>query len=159
MIRPARKAAMHVRNRFRTGYDFDALVAASPGLALFVAPNPYGDASIDYANPDAVKALNRALLAHGYGLKEWDIPPGYLCPPIPGRSDYLHHLADLLSGGDPARIPRGGAVRVLDIGVGANCVYPLIGASEYGWAFVGSDTDPIAVRWAAKLASSLRSSV
>lgn len=153
MIRPSRKAAMHVRNRFRAGYDFGELVAASPGLAPFVAPNPYGDASIDYGNPEAVKALNRALFAHGYGLKTWDLPSGSLCPPVPGRSDYLHYLADLLAGGDPARIPRGRSVRVLDIGVGANCVYPLIGASEYGWAFVGSDTDPSAVRWAATLAA------
>jgi 23S rRNA (adenine1618-N6)-methyltransferase len=153
VIRPSRKAAMHVRNRFRSGYDFDALVAASPGLAPFVTPNAHGDASIDYGNADAVKALNRALLTHGYGLKTWDLPRGYLCPPIPGRSDYLHYLADLLAGGDPTRIPRGRSVRVLDIGVGANCVYPLIGASEYGWTFVGSDTDPVALRWAASLAA------
>jgi 23S rRNA (adenine1618-N6)-methyltransferase len=35
---------------------------------------------------------------------------------------------------------------VLDIGVGANCIYPIIGTKEYGWRFVGVDTDPVAVR-------------
>ncbi|MEO8484527.1 MAG: 23S rRNA (adenine(1618)-N(6))-methyltransferase RlmF [Acidobacteriota bacterium] len=153
MIRRSRKAAMHARNRFRDGYDFDQLVTASPTLAPFVVPNPYGDLSIDYSNPDAVKALNRALLIHGYGLEEWDVPPGYLCPPIPGRSDYVHYLADLLATGDPPVPPHGRSVTVLDIGVGANCVYPLIGAREYGWAFVGSETDPVAYRSAAKLAA------
>lgn len=150
MIRPARKKTMHARNRFRAGYDFAQLVAASPALAPFVTPNAYGDVSIDYGNAEAVRALNRALLAHGYGLATWDVPRGYLCPPIPGRSDYLHHLADLLGNGSSA-IPRGRSVMVLDIGMGASCIYPLIGASEYGWRFVGTETNPAAWRWARKL--------
>lgn len=141
---------MHPRNRFRTGYDFAALVASNPALAPFVARNPYGSLSIDYANPSAVKALNRALVAHAYNVRHWDVPPGYLCPPIPGRSDYLHHLADLLAGSGSS-IPRGPSTRVLDIGVGASCVYPLIGASEYGWRFVGSEIDRQAVEWARRL--------
>lgn len=144
MIRPSVKEQLHPRNRFRTGYDFARLVASSPQLAPFVAANAYGDRSIDYANPAAVKALNQALLKDAYGIDHWDLPPGYLCPPIPGRSDYLHHLADLLG-------VRGKRVRVLDIGTGANCIYPLIGASEYGWQFVGTETDPVARRWAMKL--------
>lgn len=149
MIRRSVKAQLHPRNRFRNGYDFPALIACSPRLAAFVSPNAYGDASVDYANPEAVKALNQALLKHAYGIDNWDVPPGYLCPPIPGRSDYLHHLADLLELGGTGiqRAP----VRVLDIGMGANCIYPLVGAREYGWQFVGSETDPIALRWAQKL--------
>ncbi len=153
MIRQARKEAMHPRNRFRNGYDFSQLVGASPELAPYVRPNPYGDASIDYANPAAVTALNRALLISTYGLQRWELPRGYLCPPIPGRSDYLHYLADLLAAGRPANIPRGPSVRVLDIGVGANCIYPLVGASEYGWRFVGTDIDPVACRSARELAA------
>ena len=145
------KESLHPRNRFRGRYDFAKLTAVSPALAPFVRLNAYGDTSIDYADPAAVKALNQALLIHGYGVKMWDIPKGYLCPPIPGRSDYIHHLADLLAAG--GAIPREKTVRVLDIGVGANCIYPLIGAAEYGWRFVGADIDPIAVRWAGTLAA------
>ncbi|MHB1082261.1 MAG: 23S rRNA (adenine(1618)-N(6))-methyltransferase RlmF [Prosthecobacter sp.] len=141
----APKAGLHPRNRFNTRYDFPQLIACSPALAAFVKPNAYGDDSIDYADPLAVKALNQALLKHAYGLEHWDIPPGYLCPPIPGRSDYIHHLADLIS------MRRGPAVRVLDIGTGANCIYPLIGASEHGWSFVGAEIDPAAWRWAQKI--------
>lgn len=139
------KEGLHPRNRFRSLYDFPQLIACSPALAVFVKANAYGDASIDYADPHAVKSLNQALLKHAYGLQHWDIPPGYLCPPIPGRSDYVHHLADLLAE------RRGPSVRVLDIGTGANCIYPLIGASEYGWRFVGAEVDPAAFRWAQKL--------
>ncbi len=139
------KDGLHPRNRFRTRYDFPQLIACSPTLAAFVKANAHGDDSIDYADPQAVKALNQALLKHAYGLQHWDIPPGYLCPPIPGRSDYIHHLADLIS------LRRGSDVRVLDIGTSANCIYPLIGASEYGWSFAGTEVDPVALRWAKKI--------
>jgi len=143
MIRPAIKEQLHPRNRFRSGYDFPRLISSSPGLRPFVAANAYGNLSIDYANPAAVKALNQALLKDAYGIEHWDVPPGYLCPPIPGRSDYLHYLADL-----PGLAK---AARVLDIGTGANCIYPLIGAVEYGWRFVGSEIDPVALQWARQL--------
>ncbi|MDD2720083.1 MAG: 23S rRNA (adenine(1618)-N(6))-methyltransferase RlmF [Gallionella sp.] len=136
------KAGLHPRNPHRHRYDFARLIAASPELAPFVSPNAYGDASVDFADPAAVRALNRAILLLEYDIRDWDIPAGYLCPPIPGRADYLHHLADLLAedGGD---IPR--RVRALDIGTGANCVYPLIGQRSYGWQFVGTDIDPAAL--------------
>jgi len=148
MIRRAVKERLHPRNRFRAGYDFPGLIACSPALAPFVAPNAYGDPSVDYADPAAVKALNQGLLGSAYGLNAWDVPPGYLCPPIPGRSDYLHYLADLIGAAAGSAGFRRGAVAVLDIGTGASCIYPLIGASEYGWRFVGSEIDPVALRWA-----------
>ena len=151
MIRPSVKETLHPRNRFRAGYDFLQLIACSPELAAYVVPNAYGDTSVDYANPAAVKALNRALLKSAYGLKTWDVPPGYLCPPIPGRSDYLHYMADLLGTAGAAAISPRPSVSVLDIGTGANCIYPLVGASEYGWRFVGSEIDPVALRWARRL--------
>lgn len=146
------KPGLHGRNRHRSRYDFPALVASDPALACHVRPNPYGDASIDFADPVAVKALNRAILKHFYGISGWDVPAGYLCPPIPGRADYLHHLADLLAAGNGGVIPRGPAVRVLDIGVGANAVYPIIGQAEYGWRFVGSDIDAVALASAQAIA-------
>ena len=145
------KPGLHARNRHRQRYDFAALTLSSPTLVPFVATNTYGDPSIDFSNPDAVKALNRALLAHFYAIAHWDIPDGYLCPPIPGRADYLHHLADLLASFNGGVIPCGADVRVLDIGVGANCIYPLIGQREYGWSFVGSDIDPVALAASRKI--------
>ena len=107
--------------------------------------NPHGEPTIDFADPEAVKTLNRALLKNQYGLSNWEIPAGYLCPPIPGRADYIHHIADLLSSCNGGVIPRGDEIRALDIGVGANCIYPIVGHCEYGWRFVGSDIDPVAL--------------
>jgi len=151
MTAPAEKTNLHPRNPHRGRYDFKQLIAASPELAAFVSPNEYGDESIDFADPAAVKALNRALLSVVYGIKEWDIPAQYLCPPIPGRADHLHFLADLLADSNGGVIPRGDSIRVLDIGVGANCVYPLIGHREYGWQFVGTDIDAAAIANAQKI--------
>lgn len=112
---------------------------------------PHGAVSIDFANPEAVKALNRALLTLFYGVKKWDMPPDYLCPPIPGRGDHIHYIADLLASTNGGVVPEGKSVRVLDVGVGANCIYPIIGYFEYGWSFVGTDTDPAALSSAEKI--------
>jgi 23S rRNA (adenine1618-N6)-methyltransferase len=143
------KPGLHPRNRHAGGYDFPRLVRACPELGSFLGRGPHGATTLDFADPTAVKALNHALLAEAYGIRSWDIPPGYLCPPVPGRADYLHHLADLLAEGGP--IPRGPAVRALDIGVGANAIYPLVGHREYGWSFVGADIDGAALASAARI--------
>ncbi len=112
-----------------------------------------GEPTIDFANPDAVRTLNAALPQRYYGVTDWDIPPGYLCPPVPGRADYVHHLADLIADGRPAPERNRGEVVVLDIGVGANCIYPIIGVAEYGWRFVGADIDPVALASAQRIVS------
>lgn len=154
---PSRRGAPHPRNRYQGHYDLKSLLASDPELARFAQPNRAQAPSIDFANPEAVKALNRALLRQYYGIRDWDFPPQYLCPPIPGRADYIHHLADLLAvnarangrlpksapGTKPGEepLPRGPEIRVLDIGTGANLIYPIVGHCEYGWSFVGSDID------------------
>lgn len=144
-VAPRKEATLHPRNRHTGRYDFPALIKTTPELAKFVIINPYGKESIDFASPDAVRVFNRALLKSFYGIQHWDIPQDYLCPPVPGRADYVHFLADLLASVNDGKIPRGSIVKVLDIGMGANCVYPLIGYMEYRWNFLGSEVDPIAV--------------
>jgi 23S rRNA (adenine1618-N6)-methyltransferase len=145
------KTKLHPRNKHRDLYDFKALIATCPSLAKFVAVNQYGNESIDFFNPEAVIALNKALLEHFYGVKNWEFPPNYLCPPIPGRADYLHHIADVLAKSNNGKIPEGAKIKCLDIGVGANCIYPIIGAKEYGWSFIGTEIDAIAVDSAKKI--------
>ncbi|NUT76527.1 23S rRNA (adenine(1618)-N(6))-methyltransferase RlmF [Pseudomonas sp. C1C7] len=144
-VEPREKASLHPRNRHQGRYDFPALIKSTPELGKFVIINPYGKESIDFASPDAVRVFNRALLKSFYGIAHWDIPADYLCPPVPGRADYVHFLADLLAEGNEGVIPRGAAVKVLDVGTGANCVYPLIGHSDYRWHFLGSDIDATAI--------------
>ena len=151
---PPPKLELHPRNRHRERYDFAALIAACPELGRYVIASPRGDRTIDFADPAAVKTLNRALLKVVYRVEGWDLPEGYLCPPIPGRADYLHYLADLLASDRDGKLKKGPKVRVLDIGTGANLVYPLIGYREYGWSFVGSDIDARALTSAQRILAS-----
>lgn len=151
---PETKQGLHPRNRHRDLYNFKQLIKSCPDLVPFVSVNRFGKESIDFANPDAVRTLNSAILGHFYGVTNWNIPTNYLCPPVPGRADYIHHVADLLASGNGGVIPRGENVRVLDIGVGASCIYPLIGHSEYGWSFLGSDIDPVALASARRIVQS-----
>lgn len=135
----AQKPGLHPRNRHQNRYDLTALCQSCPELSNFITLNPVGEQTINFADPLAVKSLNKALLAHFYGVSSWNIPDGFLCPPVPGRADYIHHLADLLVD-ENGEVVQG--ANVLDIGVGANCIYPLIGAHEYRWRFTGSETHP-----------------
>lgn len=139
------KTRLHKRNKHRERYDFKLLIECSPELGEFVTENKYGDETIDFFNAEAVKQLNRALLMHYYNLQYWDIPKDYLCPPIPGRADYIHHIADWLASRNYGKIPSGNKITCLDIGVGSNCVYPIIGNNEYGWSFIASDIDSVAI--------------
>lgn len=139
---PSSKSGLHPRNTHLDRYDFKELGKTEPELLPFVFENPYGDQTIDFANPNAVKILNRALLKHYYKIGFWDIPDGYLCPPIPGRADYIHCAADLLAQSNSGKLPPGRKVKVLDIGTGANLIYPILGNSIYDWSFVGAELDP-----------------
>jgi 23S rRNA (adenine1618-N6)-methyltransferase len=127
------------------------LIRSCPELAGYVRPGPAGSDTIDFADPEAVTTLNRALLALHYGVPHWHLPTGALCPPIPGRAEYIHHLADLLAEETRGAPPRGPGVAILDLGTSANCVYPIIGVSEYDWRFVGSDIDAASLAWARKI--------
>jgi len=152
------KFCLHPRNKHRERYDFKQLINSCPELSQFVRLNDYEDESIDFFNPDAVKMLNKALIKHYYNVENWDIPENYLCPPIPGRADYMHYIADLLYSKNiefsVGKIPVGDKIKCLDIGVGANCVYPIIGNKEYGWYFIGTDIDPVSIDSANKILES-----
>ena len=132
---------LHPRNIHRQGYDFPSLVKSYPRLTPHVKTNTHGNLSIEFADPLAVKSLNTALLKHHYNIIDWDIPEGALCPPIPGRVDYIHYIAELLgcdtlTTNQTKTQPK---TTLLDIGTGANGIYPLLACKIYGWHCVGSD--------------------
>lgn len=139
---------MHPRNRNRELYNIDALVDVNPLLSKYIKANRSGTGSIDFSNAAAVKALNKSLLSCYYKIEFWDFPDNNLCPPIPGRADYIHHVADLLSESNFGVIPIGESVTCLDIGTGASCIYPIIGAVEYNWNFICSDIEPKSIKCA-----------
>ena len=148
------KTRLHPRNKNREPYDLTALTTAYPELKKYVQPNKLGEDSIDFSNPKAVKLLNKALLYHYYGIEKWEFPDNNLCPAIPGRADYIHHIADLLASNNNNCIPKGNHIECLDIGVGASAIYPIIGITEYGWNFIASDIDEKSIKAAKHIVSS-----
>jgi len=145
------KNILHPRNLHRSRYDFEKLISNCPELKAFVSINKHGIETIDFSNPNAVKTLNSALLQTYYGIQNWDIPKNYLCPPIPGRADYIHYIADLLAESNNNQIPDTSSVLGLDIGTGANLIYPILGNSIYNWSFVGTDIDKKSIENCSKI--------
>ncbi|CAM1372896.1 23S rRNA (adenine(1618)-N(6))-methyltransferase RlmF [Tenacibaculum xiamenense] len=122
--------SLHPKNIHNKGYDFQLLLKSNSNLKPFIQEK-HGKLTIDFSNPVAVKILNKAILKTHYNIGFWEFPDENLCPPIPGRVDYIHYLADLVSGVSN--------VKVLDIGTGATCIYPLLGTAVYNWSFIASD--------------------
>ncbi len=85
-------------------------------------------------------------MKHHYNINFWDFPDTNLCPPIPGRVDYIHHLADLLKASNINE-----DISVLDIGTGATAIYPILGVAEYNWHFIATDIDKSSIKTAQKI--------
>lgn len=149
---PHAKAEMHPRNPHNQGYDFTQLAQLHKPLQACLAPNPVGKLTIDFSQPSAVKALNSALLKQYYQVMNWDIPAGFLCPAVPGRADYVHYIADLL--GLKSELSVGSTIKGLDIGTGANLIYPIVASQSYGWTMVGSDIEHASYKNAVLIAQS-----
>lgn len=124
---------LHPKNKFNKGYNFDELIKNNKALQPFVFQNQFGTTTIDFSNQKAVKEINKALLFSYDKISIWDFPDENLCPPIPGRLDYILHLSDLLSSEEN--------ISILDIGTGATCIYPLLGVAEFNWSFVATDIE------------------
>jgi 23S rRNA (adenine1618-N6)-methyltransferase len=133
------KKGWHPKNKHQGEYDFNQLVSVCPDLGKFVFVNKYGKKTIDFFNSRAVRLLNEAILKCDYRIDWWQLPKGFLCPPVPGRAEYIHRVAELLT------VNLNKPINCLDIGVGANCIYPVIGIAEYEWNFVGVDCEPKAL--------------
>ena len=133
---------MHINNQHNKAYNFKLLCVKHSKLIKYVFTNEYNSQTIDFSDSNAVFHLNKAILKTYYNIDFWEIPKGYLCPPIPSRVDYIHYLNDLLENKTNCK--------GLDIGVGANCIYSLLGASVYNWKMIGTDISKIAVEYAQK---------
>lgn len=132
-----RISSLHPKNKHQGNYDFVKLIEKAPSLEPFVFRNKYNNLTIDFSDSNAVKKLNQALLLYFYKLDYWDIPSGFLTPPIPSRAEYIHQVAGLFE--------RRNNKRCLDIGIGANAIYPIVGIVDYGWSFVGTEIDQKAI--------------
>ncbi|CEI91457.1 hypothetical protein RMCBS344292_05745 [Rhizopus microsporus] len=73
-----------------------------------------------------------------------DFPLDSLCPAVPNRLNYILWLEDLVS-----ETMQDDKIRGIDIGVGASCIYPLLGcARNPHWTFLGTDINHRSIEWA-----------
>ncbi|KAK2196329.1 bifunctional METTL16-RlmF family/S-adenosyl-L-methionine-dependent methyltransferase superfamily/Ribosomal RNA large subunit methyltransferase F [Babesia duncani] len=130
----------------------------------------------NFNHPDAVYHLSKAILKKNYNLDlqlpcactglcsdeedKSEFVDRFLAPCIPNRADYIHYLADLLNNPYPEMegqnkvenynplqpVFKNSMLKILDIGTGANVIYPLLGNAEYKWKFVATDISPEALQ-------------
>ena len=128
--------------------DFAKLAEACPALRAHLVPRPCGrkGETIDFEREESVEELTRCTLSHEFGVS-WERPPDSLIPPVPNRYTYLLWLRDLLAStghlGSSAPEARG-----VDVGTGGTLIYPLLGASAFGWRFLATECCAESLRWA-----------
>ncbi|MED6217581.1 hypothetical protein PIB30_019170 [Stylosanthes scabra] len=151
--REKQRATIHPNNKYaETPPDFAQLASLYPSFRPYVKYSPHSASRpfLDWTDFNATRELTRVLLLHDHNLHWW-IPDAQLCPTIPNRSNYIHWLNDLLSSHIiPTNNNLHNKLRGFDIGTGANCIYPLLGASLLGWTFVASDVTDVAIEWATR---------
>ncbi|KAF1811593.1 DUF890 domain protein [Eremomyces bilateralis CBS 781.70] len=129
--------------------EFAALAKDDPDFAKVLKENN----KIDFWDPLAVQQLTKSVLRRDFKL-EINLPGDRLCPPVPNRFAYIKWLQKLIdSTGDSYRdaYEESREVIGIDIGVGASCIYPLLGcASRPNWRFGGTEIDARNLEFAQK---------
>ena len=130
---------MHAQNPYNDRYDLKRLVTHHPLLQDHILLNPSGEETIDFSNSTAVYELNKAILLADFNIENYELPMGYLIPPIPGRLEYLLQIREFISG--KFNIDKNTKLRGLDIGTGANGIYCILGLQHFNWNMVGAECD------------------
>ncbi|XP_034557103.1 RNA N6-adenosine-methyltransferase mettl16 isoform X2 [Notolabrus celidotus] len=135
--------SMHPRNRYKDKPpDFGYLASKYPDFQQHVHTSLAGRPVVNFKEPEAVRALTCTLLKEDFGLTI-QIPLERLIPTVPLRLNYIHWVEDLIDGQKQLR-------RGIDIGTGASCIYPLLGATMNGWYFLATEVDDICFDYATK---------
>lgn len=138
---------MHARNRYKDKPpDFAYLASKYPDFKQHIQISLSGRVSLNFKDPEAVRALTCTLLREDFGLCI-DIPLERLIPTVPLRLNYIHWVEDLIGhqDSDKSTLRRG-----IDIGTGASCIYPLLGATLNGWYFLATEVDDMCFNYAKK---------
>lgn len=143
---------LHILNPYKNCKpNFEYLYKKYPHLAQYLiksfSDGTYYSYHIDWTNGVAVRTLTETLLKEDFNI-EIEFMPDRLCPPLANRINYVCWLKELcnisqLCNKDPV-------VKVLDIGTGSVCIYPILGKKIFGWNFIASEPDPESIAWANK---------
>ena len=126
-----------IDNEFKP--DFLILIQEFPELKKYIIKegNKNKDQfNFDWSNNELSLLMTKSILNYYFNIKYYDIPKGYLIPPVPSRLNYINFINILLN---KFNIPKNEDILGIDIGTGANIIYPLIGNSLYNWKFICSE--------------------
>ena len=129
---------MHDLNPYKHSKpDFNKLAQKYPELQKCLIHRGTDGTTVNWADPLASRLVSEILLTEDFGLTV-KFASDRLCPPLPNRINYLCWLQEIFQ---LCQVESQGDCSVLDIGVGASCIYPLLGCKLFQWSFVGSDID------------------
>ncbi|CAF1089771.1 unnamed protein product [Adineta ricciae] len=136
-------AYMHIRNRYRSNpSDFQQLAEKHPDLKQFLIEKSKGGVTLDFCDPNAVRALTIAVAKEDFNL-DLELSLDRLIPRIPQKLNYLHWIEDLIE-------CRNDAIGI-DIGGGCSCIHALLAVRlNPQWTMYVSEIDPFNYRMAMK---------
>eukprot|EP00094_Tigriopus_californicus_P013092 TCALIF_12661-PA protein Name:"Similar to Mettl16 Methyltransferase-like protein 16 (Mus musculus)" AED:0.13 eAED:0.16 QI:0/0/0/0.8/0.5/0.8/5/0/596 len=129
---------MHPRNPFRARSDFAQLATKYPAFRSVSKCNLDGSVSVNFQDRESVRILSQTLLWDRLAL-DVQIPANSLVPTLPLRMNYLLWIQDMIN----ENVEYFGSKPIwgLDTGVGACSIYPLLGAQQFHWHFIGTEVD------------------
>ena len=116
--------------------DFLILMKQFPELKKFIIKQDEDKEkvfSFDWSNNDFSLLMAKSILDYYFDIKYYHVPKGYLIPPIPSRLNYINLINSSLNEIKEENIMG------IDIGTGANIIYPILGNSVYNWKFICSE--------------------
>ena len=115
--------------------DFLILIKEFPELKKYIIKHDekIEEFSFDWSNNDLSLLMTKSILNYYFNIKYYDIPKGFLIPPVPSRLNYLNLINELIKDIEKENIIG------VDIGTGANIIYPILGNSVCDWKFICSE--------------------
>ena len=117
--------------------DFLTLIKEFPELKKYILKQNEDNEEefqFDWSNNELSLLMDKSILNYYFDIKYYDIPKGFLIPPIPSRINYINLInsiiTKLINDIDIKNIIG------IDIGTGANIIYPILGYSIYKWKFI-----------------------
>ena len=117
--------------------DFLTLIKEFPELKKYILKqNEDNEAEFqfDWSNNELSLLMDKSILNYYFNIKYYDIPKGFLIPPIPSRINYINLINSIIT-----KLIKDIDIKNIigiDIGTGANIIYPILGYSIYKWKFI-----------------------
>ena len=117
--------------------DFLTLTKEFPELKKYILKQNEDNEEefqFDWSNNELSLLMDKSILNYYFNIKYYYIPKGFLIPPIPSRINYINLINSII-----AKLIKDIDIKNIigiDIGTGANIIYPILGYSIYKWKFI-----------------------